>query len=31
MSSATAPKEELNPFEIAKQQFDRAAAAQLPA
>src|SRR2546430_6961335 len=25
MSTATAPKEELNPFEIAKQQFDRAA------
>src|SRR6266581_1654911 len=25
MATATAPKEELNPFEIAKQQFDRAA------
>jgi glutamate dehydrogenase (NAD(P)+) len=25
MTTATAPKEELNPFEIAKQQFDRAA------
>jgi glutamate dehydrogenase/leucine dehydrogenase len=25
MSTATAPQEELNPFEIAKQQFDRAA------
>ncbi len=25
MTTATAPQEELNPFEIAKQQFDRAA------
>ena len=25
MATAQAPQEELNPFEIAKQQFDRAA------